>query len=196
MVERADSVSDEDLMVLYQSGDFEAFSVLYQRHARRVYEYLLRKSDKLTAAELLQDTFLKVHRARAQYSVNYPFLPWLFTIARTVFLDHVKRAESKLIQRSASDSGVDSGVDSGTSIGAGVGTGTELLPHLNTSSVDLSLVLTELPENQRRSIELRYLNDWSFEQIAMELKTSPSNARKLISRGLRQLRGLLQGGRR
>jgi RNA polymerase sigma-70 factor (ECF subfamily) len=171
-------------MVLYQNGDFEAFSALYQRHSRRVYEYLLRKSDKQTASELLQETFLKVHRARAQYSISYPFLPWLFTISRTVFLDYIRRAESRLIKFSSSSS------SSATLVRH------EPLAQMPGSQVDLSLALTYLPENQRRSIELRYLNDWSFEQIALELKTSPGNARQMISRGLCQLRVLLQGGKK
>lgn len=166
-------LSDEVLMTLYQAGEYEAFEILYRRHSGRVFEFLRKKSDPQTAGELLQETFLKIHRSRARYSSQYPFLPWLFTVARNVHLDSLRRAENKITSRSTSDEGVDFGAASAMPAAVGL---------------DMALALESLPENQRRAIELRYLSDWSFEQIAAEMKTSPLNARQLISRGVKRLR--------
>lgn len=167
--------SDEVLMTLYQAGDYEAFEILYRRHSARVYEFLRKKTNPETAGELLQETFFKLHRSRARYSAQYPFLPWIFTIARTVFLDSLRRSESKIERGS---------------------TGGEIpeAANLETNSFDMITALKDLPENQRRAIELRYMSDWSFEQIAAEMKTSPLNARQLISRGIKKLRAKFSGG--
>ena len=54
--------------------------------------------------------------------------------------------------------------------------------------------LQVLPAAQRQAIEMRYLEDLSFDEIATRLETSSANSRKLISRALQKLRGLLSGG--
>ncbi len=90
--------SDEELMTLYQSGDYMAFECLYERHSGRVFQYLKGKVEGEVAKDLLQETFLKVHRARAQYQPQYPFLPWLFTVARNSLNDFFKSADQKIVK--------------------------------------------------------------------------------------------------
>ena len=102
MSEKIADLSDEDLMALYQSGDGHAFETLYRRHSGRVFEFLQKKTNPLNARDLLQEAFLKLHRARHQYSVQYPFLPWLFTITRNVLVDFVRLNETKIAQHALS----------------------------------------------------------------------------------------------
>jgi RNA polymerase sigma factor (sigma-70 family) len=168
--------SDEELMTLYQAGEYAAFECLYERHSGRVFQYLKGKVAVEAARDLLQETFLKVHRSRGQYSAQYPFLPWLFTIARNTLLDFFKTSESKIKKSEIRPDSL-AGIQSG-----------------DNSEYDLSAILGGLPVLQRRAIELRYLNDWSFEKIADEMKTTPENSRQIISRGIKKIRSLLQGG--
>jgi len=104
--------------------------------------------------------------------VQYPFLPWLFAITRNALVDFARLKETKIAQAS---------IDT-----------TDLLPQPSeqktTWSDDLTVALGTLPANQRRAIELRYLSDWTFEKIAEDMKTSPMNARQIISRGIKKLR--------
>lgn len=174
-----DPRSDEELMRLYQNGDYVAFEVLYQRHAGRVFEFLKKKVSPEIARDLLQETFLKLHRSRGQYSSQYPFLPWLFTISRNVFLDFVRLSETKISEKSSADLISELPV--------------ELIPESNWPG-NLTTALEHLPESQRHAIKLRYLNDWSFEKIAEDLKTTPLNARQIISRGIKKLRSNFEGG--
>jgi len=167
--------SDEELMTLYQSGDYAAFECLYQRHSGRVFQYLKGKVSVEAAKDLLQETFLKIHRSRSQYQPQYPFLPWLFTIARNSLNDFFKSSDQKVIKI---------GIDMDSLPGA-------LLPI--GSEHDLSAALSGLPHVQRRAIELRYLNDWSFEKIAEEMNTTPENSRQIISRGIKKIRSFLKG---
>ncbi|MCC7406064.1 MAG: sigma-70 family RNA polymerase sigma factor [Bdellovibrionales bacterium] len=170
--------SDEELMTLYQGGDYAAFECLYERHSGRVFQYLKGKVSAEAAKDLLQETFLKIHRSRSQYQPQYPFLPWLFTVARNSLNDFFKSPDQKVIKI---------GIDTDSLPAA--------LPHIG-SEHDLSAALSGLPHVQRRAIELRYLNEWSFEKIADEMSTTPENSRQIISRGIKKMRSLLRGGKK
>jgi RNA polymerase sigma-70 factor (ECF subfamily) len=85
-------VSDGDqelraLMMRYQDGSLEAFQEIYAQLAPGVHRYLshLAASSEI-ADDLLQETFLQMHRSRAAYNPKYGLKPWLFGLARNVFL--------------------------------------------------------------------------------------------------------------
>lgn len=161
--------SDEELMIAYQLGEAEAFEELYSRHSPKVLGYLRKKvKSEALANDISQSTFFKLHRNRGRYDAAYPFLPWLFTICRSELLDALKKPHLSHETLSAE------------------------LPE--TACEELaspgSVSLVQLPENQRKAVEMRYQHDFSFEEIAASLETSPANARQLISRAIRSLRGL------
>jgi len=170
MQESKDQLSDEELMTLFQNGDVASFEILYNRYSSRVFSYLSKRVDSGAAPDLLQEIFFKLHNNRHQYSNQYPFLPWLFAMTRNAVVDFVRLKENKIREKS------------------------DALPELSISdaettwSGDLALALESLPAQQKRAIELRYQSDWTFEQIACEMKTSPVNIRQIISRGIRKLR--------
>jgi RNA polymerase sigma-70 factor (ECF subfamily) len=75
------------LMLEYQGGSLDAFQEVYARVApglRRFLCHLLRGSN--SADDLLQETFLQMHRSRAAYNPAYAVRPWVFGLARNVFL--------------------------------------------------------------------------------------------------------------
>src|SRR5687767_1442145 len=75
------------LMREYQAGRFEAFDELYVLLAPTLRRYLLGQTrDTARADDLLQDTFLQLHRARHTYDPSYPLTPWAIAIARHVWL--------------------------------------------------------------------------------------------------------------
>ena len=172
--------SDEDLMELYKMGSSTAFEVIFYRYSGSVLGYLRRRIQKdKEAQDILQDIFLKLHRSRGQYDRTLPFSPWLFSIARSVWLDFLKKKnieyvedseviESRMNQRELSESKF----------------------NVELQGVDLD-VLNKLPELQKAAVSLRVVDDATFSEIAFKLSTSPENARKLVSRGLKNLRDLL-----
>lgn len=167
--------SDEELMTLYRSGDYNAFHFLYGRHSGRVFQYLKVKVSPEVAKDLLQEIFMKVHRSRGQYQPQYPFLPWLFTVARNSLNDFFKSSEQKVIRIALDPEAIPATVIA------------------NASEHDLSGALSLLPHVQRRAIELRYMNEWTFEKIAEEMNTTPGNSRQIISRGIKKIRSFLKG---
>ena len=172
--------SDEDLMELYKLGNSVAFDILFQRNSGAVLGYIRRRISKdKDAQDILQDVFLKLHRSKHQYDRTLPFSPWLFSIARSVWLDCIKKKNLEY----ATDSEV---VENRINLNAKNESGY----NIESPGVDLK-VLNQLPDPQRAAVSLRVIDDATFDQIALKLSTSPENARQLVSRGLKKLRDLL-----
>ncbi|MFN0249690.1 MAG: RNA polymerase sigma factor [Kofleriaceae bacterium] len=81
-----------NLMVRYCHGDTGAFDELYEHVAPRLLGFLIKLSTQRSLAEdLLQETFIKIHRARASYIRSADPLPWMFAIAHRTFIDEMRR---------------------------------------------------------------------------------------------------------
>ena len=83
----ADDQRLRELMREYQSGRFEAFDEIYASIAPALRRYLLSQArDGAKADDLVQETFLQMHRARHTYDPSFPLMPWAMAIARHVWL--------------------------------------------------------------------------------------------------------------
>ena len=164
-----DQLSDEELMVMYQNGSEEAFQALYKRHSERIYGFLRNRiwNDE-RAAELYQEVFLKMHRSKHLYNKSLPALPWMFSITKSVLVDGL-RSDKKTSR------------DSEMSIGNETSESAK-------SVAEVTNLLARLPESQRKAIELRYVDEKTFEEIAESLDTTSQNARKIVSRAVAKLK--------
>ena len=166
-----ESSTDEELMQAYQNGVDGAFDLLFKRHSSRVYGFLMNHlKHRAQADDVFQATFLKLHQSRRRYDPSFPFAPWLFTVCRSVLTDSLRKLSRNL--EDSNDDLVSRIVDP------------------RTSEMPLTVALESLSQNQRAAIELRYHDDLKFEEIAMRLQTTPSNVRKLVSRGIETLKNL------
>ena len=88
------SLSDEDLMKRVASKDDDrAFDELYHRYARRVMGFLMRQlNDSDKAADLVQDTFLRLWSSRGRYLFDKCFSTWLFSIAYNLLKNEYRRS--------------------------------------------------------------------------------------------------------
>src|SRR3954462_13074373 len=85
---------EKDLMQRYCDGDASAFRELYALVAPRLLGYLLKMArSRAVADDLLQQTFLKVHRARATYVRGADPVPWIYSIAHRTFIDEARRVK-------------------------------------------------------------------------------------------------------
>ncbi len=162
-------LSDEELMRSYQQGDFGAFEMLYGRYSGRVFGFLRKRLGSGSFVEdIHQAVFMKLHEVRSQYKKDFKFVPWLFVIARTTMIDHIRKQK-----KFASEIGTEdlSGFQDFTRSTSG-------------SGVDIS----NLSEPQRKILELRFEEDKEFDVIAEELNTSSANIRQQVSRAIKKLR--------
>lgn len=165
-------LTDEELMRSYQKGDFKAFEVLYGRYSGKVYGYL-RKRVRSGADDVHQAVFMKLHEARFQYKDKFKFAPWLFTITRTVMLDHFRK--EKRIFRNLNIDDVEV---------AAPGT----LEQVPMGEIE---ALQDLSDSQKKVLAMRFDQGLEFDTMAQELNTSSANIRQQVSRAVRKLRQLV-----
>src|SRR5204862_4536338 len=93
-----------DLMQRYCDGDAGAFRELYALVAPRLLGYLLKMArERALADDLLQQTFLKVHRARTTYVRGAEPLPWIYSIAHRTFIDQARKHKRAVVRVGEAD---------------------------------------------------------------------------------------------
>src|SRR5262249_12634533 len=90
----------------YACGDAQAFAMLPGALPPRLLGYLPRMSTSAAVADdLVQETFLRMHRARSTFARGGAVLPWAYAIARNVHIDHARAARLRETERLPSDPG-------------------------------------------------------------------------------------------
>ena len=99
--------SDEELMLLYQQDDAQAFEMLYRRHKDPLYRYLLRQCQiPGVAEELFQDVWTRLIVARRRYRASARFTTFLYQVARNRLIDYY-RANGRNLEDATGDEAVD-----------------------------------------------------------------------------------------
>lgn len=176
--------SDEELMLALKGGDRAAFEALYRRYRDRLYAFLVRHiGDSATAQDLFQETFLRVLRARARYQPRAPFATWLFTIARNLYLDSVKRAG---IPRTSSELEA--------ALHAAPDPRPDPLQALEEREADALLrrAVASLAEEDRAILVLSRFEGFRYRQIAEILGISEDAVKVRAHRALQALRQILR----
>jgi len=168
------------LMAEYQAGRIEAFDALYAALAGDLRACLLALCrDAARADDLLQDTFLQIHRARASYRPGLPVRPWVRAIAVRVFLMD-RRASVRRDRRETSAPAAASPAVSPARVLGERG--------------DLVRALADVPAESRTAFLLHHLFGFTFDEIAVRLGIRAGAAKVRSSRARLRLRGLLGGG--
>jgi RNA polymerase sigma-70 factor (ECF subfamily) len=179
-------LSDEihliDLMIRYQAGDPEAFDEFYRQVNSKLLKFLIIKClDRQLAEDLLQETFLQIHRSRRTYLPGKPVTPWIFSIAHHVFLSD-RRSR---IRRKTREEGIEDHLEDFP-----VPTDIEATVEMDLLKGALALLSTE----QRESLLLHHYWGFSFREIAGTLGIRTVTAKLRAHRGLNKLRKHLNIG--
>lgn len=168
---------DADLMGRYQAGDIDAFDRLYATLAPPLLQYLTSLSrDATLARDLLQECFLQMHRARRSYRPGLPLRPWVFAIARHVWLmDRRTRSRRPSADTSLEDLPVPPDV--------------ARLADRQTLARALANVLPE----RREALLLHHVWGFTFAEIGQLLGIRADAAKLRSSRGMADLRRELVG---
>ena len=87
-----DALDDEALFARYAAGEAQAFQTLFARFAPLLTRVVRRRVfDAAQAQDLVQQTFLQVHRARFDFRVDGRLRPWVITICMNVVRQHFRR---------------------------------------------------------------------------------------------------------
>ncbi len=159
-------MTNEELMLAYARGDDSSFELLFDRTKHRVYGYVAKNLSQASEREdVCQNIFLKLHQNKERYSPKYPFEAWLFVIARIVLYDHLRKSKKVSLEELK-----------------------DFMLVENDSDKVEAPVLDSLNEKAKKVMELRYIEDKSFDEIATLINSSSSNIRQIISRSLKFLR--------
>ncbi len=179
----------KDLMQRYVDGDALAFRELYTLMAPRLLGYLMKMARTRAAADdLLQQTFLKVHRARAAYIRGADPVPWIYAIAHRTFLDHARATKRAIVRVGDEDELPEVAAGLG---GAPDGSSDEV-PDPEALAAALA-ALGKLPEQQREAVVLVKLEGKSVAEAATIAGTSVGAMKVRAHRGYEALRKLLGG---
>jgi RNA polymerase sigma-70 factor, ECF subfamily len=168
---------DADLMIRYCDGDAAAFRELYSRVAPRLIAYLQRMSgDRASAEDLVQQTFLKVHRARSAYVRGADPIPWLFAIARRTFLDEARRRRRARVRVPSGDGhlpDMPAAID-GAPLAEGAPPAEQQQTGPDPDLVHAALdALSRLPPAQREALILTKMSGKSIAEAAAITGTTP-----------------------
>lgn len=167
-------------------GNLDALSQLIARYQNRLYRYLLRLvRNPAEAEDLFQQTWLRVAEKISSFDPRRNFDSWLFTVARNLALDHLRRIRPhSLDEPFASDSGSETPADRLLS--------REMLPLdrilESERSGRLAAALLELPVVYREVVSLRFEEEMKLEEIAQVLGAPLSTVKSRLRRSLEQLR--------
>jgi RNA polymerase sigma-70 factor (ECF subfamily) len=157
-------------MERYARGDDRAFSELYDALAPRLHRYLLRASrDPTRADDLVQQTMLRIHRARGRFIVGAEVLPWAFAIARRLFIDGVRRHKNENRTISLETGGYEA---SPVEVAAEQRPADELIDSQRLGSA-IEAQLERLPESHRVAFELIQKDGLSIREAAAVLGATP-----------------------
>jgi RNA polymerase sigma-70 factor (ECF subfamily) len=167
---------DSDVAQL-RRGDLDALSALVTRYQNRLYRYLLRVVRQPAEAEdLFQTTWIRVAERIGQYDPNRSFEAWLFTLARNLAIDHLRRIRPESLDEPFGDS------ESGGETGA-----YERVASQERSS-RIGESLDALPVVQREVLTLRFEEEMKLEEIAEVLNVPLSTVKTRLRRALDRLR--------
>ena len=183
---------DAERMLRVKRGDREAFTELVDKFKQPVLNLVYRTVHDLTEAEdLTQHVFLQVYKSAHRYEVAAKFSTWLFTIARNLCLNEIRR-RSRHPADSLDETAPDQDDQPLRQIeDRKVRSAPEALLHSELED-KIEEALATLPENQRTAIMLCRQEDFSYEDIAAVLGCSVSATKSLIHRGREALKHLLK----
>ena len=178
MPERVDDERLRGLMVAYQGGAYDAFEELYAALLGPVRGWLTGATrDRTRAADLAQETFLQLHRARHTYDPGLPVMPWVMAIARHVYLMDC-RTRSRRPRYVAEDEAPERAA------------GPDVERH--AAGAPVRAALRQVGAERRRALLLHHVGGWSFREIGRKLGIRESAAKLRSSRGMAQLREALR----
>lgn len=160
--------AQHDLKVIERAlnGDSRAYTELLNRYRDSVYYVMLRMiSNPSDAEDLTIEAFGKAFHNLAKYVPSHAFSTWLFRIATNNCIDFMRR-KSQSPRPFDQDEGEEDEVEA--TVASDMIAPDELMINRETAA-SLNRIVRTLKPRYRRLIELRYFEDYSYEEIASEL---------------------------
>ncbi len=172
----------ENIMRRCQGGDAIAFDELYAALSARLYGFLLKSCrNRATADDLLQETFVRIHRARATYRTGAPVLPWVFAIARHLAISRA-RSETRRGRREEVREDLGDLADPAAS---------ETAPEEDPRMDAIRAALEALPPGQREVVTMLKVSGMSLVEVAAATGSTVGAVKLKAHRAYEKIRAAL-----
>ncbi len=164
--------AEERLLIEAAQKDPSRFAELYEQNFERVYAFIARRvGDRAEAEDLTSEVFHQAFANLARFEWRgAPFAAWLFRIARNAIIDRAKHAAREAEIPPILDVPKEAGLE-------------EI-----EQRARLFRLVDGLPTDQRRVIEMRFAEEKSIREIALELGRTEGAVKQLQFRALQNLR--------
>lgn len=180
-------VEDSLLIKRYIDGDERALATLIGRHNQRISSFIYSKvNDREVTEDIFQDTFMKVIRTlkRGAYSEEGKFLPWVMRISHNLIIDHFRKNRRLPMFEGADTFNIFAVIgDEKLNI--------EKQIIKDQIDSDLTLLIEELPNEQKEVLLMRMYKDMSFKEISENTGVSINTALGRMRYALINLRKLI-----
>lgn len=179
--------SDVQLMLDVKAGDDASFNFLLQKYRSPLVNFLNRMvRDAATAEDLAQEVFLRVYRARKQYTPSAKFTTWLFRIATNLALNSVRDNRQQRMAVSLEAPADDEDSAPMELPGPEMRIDEHMIERDRTEFIRRAIA--SLPENQRAAVLLHKYEEMDYGEIARILGCSESALKSLLFRAYETLR--------
>jgi RNA polymerase sigma-70 factor, ECF subfamily len=162
----------EELMARYQLGDLDAATALIQSISPKLYRFFAAQSvSRVEADDLLQETWLRIHKVRHTYRAGEPVIAWFYAIARHVRVDHYRKAMRTTLRELELDE------TAGTAEAAAAG-----------RSDELDALLAPLSSGEREVVEMLKVEGLSLEEVARATSSTVGSVKQKAHRAYKKLR--------
>jgi len=179
-------------MLRVKRGDRAAFTGLVEKWKQPVMNFIFSTlRDETESEDVAQNTFVQVWKSRARYERTAKFSTWLFTIARNLCLNEIRRRSRHPAESLEETHGETDDQPSRQFEDKNIALATENVLYGELAK-KIEEALAELPENQRTAILLCRRDEVSYEEIAEILGCSLSATKSIIHRGREALKEKLK----
>ncbi len=166
--------TDEQLVTKALAGSERAWFSLVRRYEKRLYNYSVRMTGSPDdAMDILQDILMSVYRNLSSYRGDGVFAAWLFRIASFRCTDCLRRRGRQFVSTDQVDVVDDRGLD--------------IDAHIDTNRGIIGM-MGKLPTEQRHVIELKFFQNFTFDEISAQLGISANTAKSRVYAALKKMR--------
>jgi RNA polymerase sigma-70 factor (ECF subfamily) len=172
---------DKQLVRRLLAGDERSFEQFFGRYSQLLAAFVLRRTqlDRATVEDVVQNAMIRAMNSLAQYRAEASLLTWMCQIARSELADQQRR-EQRRPKLASYDTDAALGELVAQTASAGAASGTALAGGVRSEAVWQTL--GSLPERQARALELKYGDDLSVEEIAVQMGMTVTAAQSLLAR--------------
>ena len=185
-------MQDELLIRRAQRGDADAFEQLLLEHQKNVYNLCYRMAGNPDdAMDLSQETFLRAWRCLDQYQFASAFSTWLYRLCSNICIDFLRRRRR---QQTVPLTFEDADGEEQTYAVPDAQPLPEEQVELKLTRETLAAAMAQLLPEHRAVLQLRVVNEMSYEQIADVLDIQIGTVKSRLSRARNQLKKILELG--